>query len=221
MLLCGTIGTKILPLVHMVTRENIIDTATKLYTTHGVKTITIDRLVKELHTSKRTIYNHFKDKTALLKACLSVYHARVKKENEEVIANCDNAIEAMAYLHQKIVHRAGMVNPNFFNDILHYHPGLLNESYRETGNFAHSQLVELAEWAIKDGIFIKDMDIDVSVKTVLALLKLLKDNDQFPQTEYTKERLTYSVMLPYLRGLCTSKGFQVLEMQEELFRLTI
>lgn len=205
----------------MITRENIIETATKLFTVNGVKTITIDRLVKELHTSKRTIYNHFKDKTALLKACLATYHEKVKKENESIIETSDNAIEAMAYLHQKIVHRASMVNPNFFNDILHYYPGLLNESYRNTGNFAHSQLMEMAQWGIDDGIFTKDMDIDVAVKTVLALLKLLKDNDQFPQTEYSKERLTYAVLLPYMRGLCTNKGLKVLKMQEELFRVTI
>ena len=205
----------------MITRELIISTATKLFTTHGVKSITIDRLVKELHTSKRTIYIHFKDKTELLKACLAVYHEGIKAENEQIISSSDNAIEAMAYIHQKIVHRASMVNPNFFNDILHYYPGLLNESYRNTGNFAHQILVDLAQWGIKDGIFINDMDINVVVKTVLTLLKMLKDNDLFPVTEYSKERLTYAVLLPYMRGLCTEKGLRVLKMQEELFRITI
>ena len=46
----------------MVTKEFIIETATKLFMQNGVKTITIDRIVKELHISKRTIYSHFEDK---------------------------------------------------------------------------------------------------------------------------------------------------------------
>lgn len=205
----------------MITRELIIDTATGLFLKYGVKTVTVDRIVKELHTSKRTIYSHFEDKLSLLRACLAVYHAKVKQENEEIIESAENAIEAMGYLHQKIVGRAQHVNPNFFNDILNYYPGLLNESYRNTGNFAHQQLWFLAEWGIRDGIFQEDMDVDVVVKTVLSLLKLLKDNDLFPVTEYSKERLTFAIMVPYMRGLCTPKGLQLLEMQEELFRISI
>jgi AcrR family transcriptional regulator len=205
----------------MITREFIIETATQQFIKHGVKTVTLDRLVKELHTSKRTIYTHFKDKTDLLKACLSVYHARVKQENEEIIHSADNAIEAMGHLHHKIVGRTYHINPNFFSDIIHYYPGLLHESYHNTGNFAHQQLMDLAQWGIEDGIFQKDMDVEVVVKTVLSLLKLLKDNDMFPVVAFSKERLTFGILLPYMRGLCTSKGMELLEMQEELFRVSV
>ena len=205
----------------MITREFIIDTATQLFIKHGVKTITLDRLVKDLHTSKRTIYTHFKDKTDLLEACLAVYHTRVREENEEIIQSSENAIEAMGYLHHRIVGRTYNVNPNFFSDIIHYYPGLLHESYRNTGNFAHQQLVHLAEWGIEDGIFQEDMDVEVVGKTVLSLLKLLKDNDLFPAVEFSKERLTFGILLPYMRGLCTPKGIELLEMQEELFRISV
>ena len=193
----------------------------RLFLQHGVKTVTIDRIVKELHTSKRTIYSHFKDKTTLLKACLLQYHERIRRENEEVIHSADNAIEALGYLHQCIVRRAGLVNPNFFNDILHYYPGLLHQSYRDTGNFAHQQIEYLAHWGIKDGIFLKDLDVAVTIKTVLELLKLLKDNDLFPVTDFSKERLTFGIMLPYMRGLCTEKGMELLEKQKTLFQITV
>jgi len=205
----------------MITRELIIETATKLFLENGVKSITLDRIVKELRTSKRTIYQHFEDKTDLLKACLQVYNFKVKAENEEIIRSADNVIEAMGHLHQKIVRRAHLVNPNFFNDILHYYPGLLHESYKETGNFAHQELIDLAKWGMEDGIFHKDLDVEVVGKTVLTMLKMLKDNKLFPVTEFSKERLTFGILVPYLRGLCTSKGMKLLQIQEELFRVTI
>ena len=78
-----------------------------------------------------------------------------------------------------------------------------------------------AKWGIKDGLFDKDLDIDVTMKTVLNLLKLLKDTDQFPVQEYSKTRLTFGIMLPYLRGICTNKGIELLEMQKELFYVTL
>ncbi len=205
----------------MIDKEKIINVATDLFLKHGVKTVTLDRITKELHTSKRTIYAHFADKTDLLRSCLNNYHARIREENEEVIRNSENAIEAMGYLHQHIVNRANVTNPNFFNDIIHYHPGLLSESYRANKNFAHEELIYLAKWGIKDGLFMEDLDIDVAMKTVLNLLKLLKDNDLFPIQEYSKARLTFGIMLPYLRGICTKKGIKLLEMQKELFYVTL
>lgn len=201
----------------MVTKELIIETATKLFMQHGVKTITIDKIVKELRTSKRTLYNHFEDKVALLEACLDVYNAKVRAENEEVIKASENVIEAMGHLHQKIVRRSHQTNPNFFGDIIHYYPGLINESYKRNGNYAHQQLIHLAKTGIEQGVFREDMDIEVVGKTVLRLLKMLKDNELFPVTEFSKERLTFGIMVPYLRGLCTEKGLELVRIQEALF----
>ncbi|MFT5914690.1 MAG: AcrR family transcriptional regulator [Flammeovirgaceae bacterium] len=223
----GTRETKILPQVlftinsEMITKELIIETATKLFMQHGVKTITIDKIVKELRTSKRTIYNHFEDKVTLLEACLDVYNAKVRTENEEVIKASENVIEAMGHLHQKIVHRSHQTNPNFFGDIIHYYPGLLNESYKRNGNYAHQQLINLASTGIEQGIFREDMDIEVVGKTVLRLLKMLKDNELFPVTEFSKERLTFGIMVPYLRGLCTEKGIELVHIQEALFMVQL
>ncbi|MCB0520080.1 MAG: TetR/AcrR family transcriptional regulator [Lewinellaceae bacterium] len=205
----------------MITRELIIETATKLFVTYGVKVITIGRIVKELHTSKRTIYSHFPDKISLLRACLDVYQAKVRAENEAIIESSDNVIEALGLLHQKIVHRDFQVNPNFFSDVIHYYPGVLNESYDSNGNFAHEQLIIMAGWGMEEGIFVEDMDIEVVGKTVMAMLKLLKDNRQFPVNEFSKERLTFGILVPYLRGLCTPKGLELLQKQEELFRVSI
>lgn len=205
----------------MVPREKIIEVASLLFVEHGVKTITIDRIVKQLHTSKRTIYKHFEDKTALLEACLASYHKEIRKENDDIISASENAIQAMGYLHQRIIFRASQTNPNFFNDIIHYYPGLLQKSYRSMGNFAHSELEQLAKWGIKDGLFREEIDIQVTSKTVLALLEMLKDTNQFPVSQYSKERLTFGIMLPYLRGLCSEKGIQQLKMQEELFKVLL
>lgn len=205
----------------MITKELIVATATKLFVRNGVKTVTIDKIVKELHTSKRTLYSHFSDKTELLKACLTAYHIKVRDENDDIIEEADNVLEAMGCLHQKIIGRTYDINPNFFSDILHYYPGLLNKSYNEADNFAHQQLAYLAEWGMEEGVFEKDMDVEVVGKTVLTLLKLLKDNKQFPVSKFSKERLTFGILVPYLRGLCTLKGIELLEIQEEHFRLSI
>ena len=99
-------------------QERIIKVATQLFLENGVKNITMNRLVQELHTSKRTLYQYFEDKTALVKVCLFTYYAKIREDNEAVIKASDNAIEAMGRLFQKVVFRDSQVNPNFFKDII-------------------------------------------------------------------------------------------------------
>jgi len=205
----------------MITRELIIETASKSFIVNGVKSVTIDKIVKELHTSKRTLYTHFKDKVELLGACLEDYNKKVKAENEAIIESADNVIEAMAKLHHQIVRRSYEVNPNFFQDVQAFYPTVLNDSYRNTGKYAHAQLIKLATWGIEEGIFRSDLDIEVVGQTVLVMQKLLKDKTKFPISEFSIERLTFGTLVPYLRGNCTLKGREILEIQEELFKVSI
>jgi TetR/AcrR family transcriptional regulator, cholesterol catabolism regulator len=205
----------------MITRELVIKTASDLFLKNSVKTVTLERIAKELHTSKRTIYIHFEDKTALLRACLQLYFAEVRDENQKMIALAKNPIEAIGYINFQILKRATSANPAFFRDIEAYYPGLLRYAYRENGHFAHTNLTFLAEWGIKDEIFVADMDIEITMKTVQALLELTKDTNIFPIGEYSKKRLTFGIMLPYLRGVCTEKGIKILEKQKDLFGISI
>lgn len=202
----------------MVTREKIIESALKLFTTNGVKTVTIDKIVKELHTSKRTIYSHFKDKTELLTVCLEIYQQKIKEENDDIIQNSPNSITAMGHLLHRILGRTQMINPNFYTDVYHYYPGLLKELTEKHGNHAQEQLLELGIRGIQDGLFREDLDMEVVGTTVLHLLKLFKDNQKFPVTRYPKKRLTFGILIPYMRGLCTPTGLEILNKEEELFK---
>ena len=207
--------------IWMITREKILETATQLFTLYGVKTVTMTKIAQTLHTSKRTLYNQFPDKTKLLKACVTVYHEKVRKENEEIIQSAPNSIAAMGLLMQKILERSMMINPNFYADIFHYYPGLMEELTGENGNYPREQMFFLAKSGIEDGIFIKDLDMEVVGTTVLHLLKLFKDNQKFPINRFSKERLVFSIMVPYMKGLCTPKGLKILEKQEELFKVSL
>lgn len=203
----------------MVTKEKIVETALKLFTLHGVKTVTIAKICQTLHTSKRTIYNHFGDKTALLTTCLDVYSQKIKAENEEIIKTSANSIEAMGHLLHRIMARVQMINPSFYTDTLHYYPGLMESIIQKNGDPAKAQLLILAKQGIEDGIFRADLDIEVVSTTVIHLLKLFRDNQKFPVTYYSKKRLTFGILVPYMRGLCTPKGMEILNREEELFKV--
>lgn len=48
-------------------RERIVETAMNAFTSHGIKSITMDDIAASLGISKRTLYEVFSDKESLLK----------------------------------------------------------------------------------------------------------------------------------------------------------
>jgi AcrR family transcriptional regulator len=201
----------------MITKDYIIEITTQLYLKNGVKAVTIADITKELSTSKRTIYNHFIDKTDLMQACIERYLAGIRSSNDEIINNCSSAIEAMGIIQQQILKRADYSNANFYKDILRYFPSVLKGSYEKNSEFAFRELLYLAKWGVKDGLFRKDLDPEVTMATVQTLLKLCNNTKVFPSAQFSKARLTGGVMVVYLRGLCTEKGLLEVEKQKHLY----
>ncbi|GER58790.1 TetR/AcrR family transcriptional regulator [Patiriisocius marinus] len=201
----------------MITKEYIIEVTTQLYLKNGVKAVTIADISKELSTSKRTIYNHFLDKTDLMQACIEQYLSVIRSSNDEIINTCSSAIEAMGMIHQQILKRADYSNANFYKDILKNYPSVLKDSYVKNSEFAFRELLYLSKWGVKDGLFRKDLDPEVTMATVQTLLKLCNNTKKFPPEQFSKARLTEGIMVTYLRGLCTEKGLLEVEKQKHLY----
>ncbi len=201
----------------MITKEYIIEITTQLYLEKGVKSVTIADITKELSTSKRTIYNHFLDKIDLMQACIEQYLASIRSNNDEIINTCTSAIEAMGMIHQQILQRADYSNANFYKDILKYYPSVLKDSIVKNSEFAFRELLYLSKWGMKEGLFRKDLDPEVTMATVQTLLKLCNNSKIFPSAQFSKARLTEGVMVTYLRGLCTEKGLLEVEKQKHLY----
>ena len=63
----------------MTTRERIIETSAELFSMKGCKSITMDDISAANGISKRTLYELFADKSALLEACLVSLTERLKQ----------------------------------------------------------------------------------------------------------------------------------------------
>ena len=54
-------------------REHIVETAINLFCQSGFHATGVDRIMREAGVSKKTLYNHFESKDALILACLEKY----------------------------------------------------------------------------------------------------------------------------------------------------
>src|SRR5579872_4408257 len=75
-------------------KERILETADRLFYLKGIRAIGVDTIAAEIGISKRTLYNHFPSKDALIAAYLErrFVHARPsdKPPAEQILATFDS-----------------------------------------------------------------------------------------------------------------------------------
>ena len=69
-------------------REQILDTATQLFRTHGLN-FTMQQVASSLHISKKTIYTVYPGKEALLTDMVDMLFAKIHQKKSELAAGTD------------------------------------------------------------------------------------------------------------------------------------
>ena len=64
-------------------RDRIIEVSSDLFMSNGCKSVTMDEVAAANGISKRTLYEHFKDKTNLLEECLLMMEEKMKMLGEK------------------------------------------------------------------------------------------------------------------------------------------
>lgn len=186
-------------------RERIILAAVELFTTNGIKSITMDEIAASLGISKRTLYEVFPDKETLLEECI----LKSQKDGDifvkEVIETSNNVLEVLLRCYQWSIERFHATNKKFFEDIKKYPKAYQlmknNRSSEDTVNFFKE--------GVKQGIFRDDVNFAIINLLVRDQLDLLMNSDIC--NEYSFLEVYESIMFTFLRGISTEKGARVLE----------
>ncbi len=80
-------------------REQLIETALKLFAKHGFHAVGIDTIIERSGVAKKTLYNHFRSKDELILACLRYYDERFRNHFMRAVeARTPDAVERLLAL---------------------------------------------------------------------------------------------------------------------------
>lgn len=188
-------------------RERIIETAVEAFTTHGIKSITMDDIANSLGISKRTLYEVFSDKESLLEECI----LKGQKEADEfirgVLATAENVLEVLLKCYLRSIEKFHATNKKFFEDIKKYPKAY--ELLRNRSDQDSAETIHFFKDGVKQGIFRADVNFAIVNLLVREQIDLLMNTDICK--EYSFLEVYESIMFTYLRGISTEKGAQELE----------
>ncbi len=200
------------PCVHLqnIMREKIINKSGELFLTLGFKSVTMDDIANALGISKKTIYQHFENKTKLVEATtLNVFETIC--QGIDCISNASqNPIEELYDIKMFVMNylKNEKTSPQF--QLKKYYPQIHQQLTIKQFQKMHVSVKESIQRGVETGLFRKNIDIDFISRMYFNGMSGIKDENIFPKGIFTMEYLTESYLEYHLRAICSEKGLQTL-----------
>ena len=182
--------------------RQIIEVALKAFMTRGIKAVTMDDIAHELTMSKRTLYQLFSDKEALLKACFTEMEQQHVVRMQKVMSEADNLLEVIMNDFAFKLQRLQNVSPQFVLDIARY-PEILR--FVEERRAATSQRArDFLQRCVQEGLLREDVNYEIVYDIFSSHVDMGRTEDLLKK--HSLPDMFYNFVLVYLRGCATPRG---------------
>ena len=188
-------------------KNNITAAATNLFSRSGIKRISMDDVARKANVSKRTLYEFFKDKEALLIGVLENLREPFAEHFELLDSSTGTALDILLLFYEKIMERPVWLCDDFFNDIIRY-PNAFKALLDNKRKFM-AKIIELMKRGEKEGVFVSDVNYDIISLMTQQHLSRSEPSDIY--TKYTHEEVHNTIFYIFIRGICTDTGREILE----------
>lgn len=200
----------------------ILEQVGRLYRRYGIKSVTMDDVARELGISKKTLYEHFRDKEDLVRRVLMNEFDRHRCVLEENMAQRQqNAIESLFEVYKMTNAMLRDFNPSMGYDLRKYYPRLfirIRDLWRK--RVLESVRDNLTRGK-KEGLYRKELNSALIAKLHVARAESMLDNDLFTPEEIASMKLFHEVFVYHLHGILSHKGRIFFERNFDQFKSTL
>jgi TetR/AcrR family transcriptional regulator, cholesterol catabolism regulator len=191
--------------------QHIKDIAFARFKLLGFRNVTMDYLANQLGISKKTIYQYFKDKDALVDAIVIDEISRNKQQCEDDKKKASDAIEENVLALHSMREIFSDINPSFLFDLqkFHHHSFLKFEHFKN--NFLFELIHSNLERGIQEGNYRSDINTEIITTVRLESIMLVFTNPHFVTNKYSVIQIEEQILHHYLHGIVSEKGLKLLK----------
>lgn len=184
---------------------------------YGVRSVTMDDMASHLGVSKKTLYQHFKNKAEIISLVARVQLDEERELFEKLAAESPNAIEeliSIIEINRKFVQD---FHPSLLFDLKKYYPEAWKVYLHYKENVYYKILCQNIQRGIDEEIYRQDIDPRIFAKVRLELTQLAFDTDCFPREEFEIAEVQTQLLKHFIMGMLSEKG--ALQLKEKLAML--
>ncbi|MEI7588790.1 MAG: TetR/AcrR family transcriptional regulator [Chitinophagia bacterium] len=192
-------------------QDRILNKARELMFQTGVKHVTMDDLANQLGISKKTIYQYYKDKDALV--CSVVENELANHAlfcNQSVLA-ADNAVHEIFLLMAVIQEMFNRMNPLALFEIEKYYPLAFEKIKKHKEDFIFSMIRANLEKGMKEGLYRKDVDVNILSQYRLETSLIPFNIQVFPPNKFDMLKVNLQIIEHFVYGVATIEGHRLMD----------
>ena len=192
-------------------QDRILHKARELMFQTGVKHVTMDDLATQLGISKKTIYQFFKDKDALVSSVVEhelANHALICNQSMEA---ADNAVHEIFLLMTVIQEMFNRMNPLALFEIEKYYPLAFDKIKNHKDDFIFSMISANLEKGIAEGLYRKDVDVTILSKYRLETSLIPFNIHVFHPSKFDMLKVNLQIIEHFVYGVATLEGHKLMD----------
>lgn len=191
-------------------REKIITKATELFLKLGFKSVTMDDLANEMAISKKTIYTHFKNKTALVKECTFSVMDSITSGIDEICTLDQNPIEELFEIKKFIMKKLEDEQSSPQYQLQKYYPEISKMLHKNQFEKMKDCTQKNILKGIKQGLYRKNLNADLISRLYFLGITGIRNQKVFPVEKFPTKYITEEYLEYHLRGIVTPEGLLTL-----------
>lgn len=190
----------------MPVRERILETASRMFRTYGIKNVTMFDIARECGVSKKTVYEHFKDKEELVQDGVRFLLNRHQLHLESFRQQSANAIEELLKEVEYMEQLGNSMNPVMLFEMQKYLPDI----WKEVETFKQEQLLQAIianlERGVKEGVYRNDLKMNIMAHMRILQMDMAFEPPKFPATQFNMREVMKEITTHFILGVTTMKG---------------
>ena len=196
-------------------RERILDKAQELFFRYGVKSVTMDDIARELGISKKTIYQHFEDKNAMVFAGVEHHFECDRALAEQMQIEAPDPIAEVVMASEMMRQTMSGMNPTAIFDIKKYYPKAWDLFSKYKKEFILELVKKNLRKGVEMGLYRPSVNVEVIARLRLEQIEMGLDPYIFPLGQFNPLDTQLELLDHFLRGIVTPEGLNLYEIYLE------
>jgi AcrR family transcriptional regulator len=191
-------------------RVNIVSTAYQQFKQYGFKSVTMDDLARSLGLSKKTIYEHFKDKEELVLESVKYMLHENQTKTETAFKDSIHAIDQIMKILTLMESMVQGMNMVCFLDLQRYYHKAYQYLMKHKEDFLLNCISKNLEQGIQEGYYREDVNIEIISRFRLESALLAFQSNMYPSDKYDMVKVNHQLFSHYMYGIASLKGHKLI-----------
>ena len=197
--------------------QALLNKSRELFMKHGVKSLTMDEIARQMGMSKKTIYQFVDNKSDLIKLTMQDFLEEERKLMDSILKNSINSIDEMIKMIEYWLQVVREFDAKTLNEVQKYYPETWKMYNEYRFNFMLGLIKTNLENGVKEEYYRDDLNSDVISKIYILAVEILLNQELFPTKQYSYINIYREFLSYHLRGIVSAKGLNYLE-EHNLFK---